>query len=1493
MSSARRQRVEIVGFLRSQLSGLHGIPTLCYELIQNADDVKDEQGKPAASRITFDVHDDALWVENDGVFRERDFERMERISWGDKRNEAGTTGTFGIGFISVYQITDAPEIFSSGRHWTLHPEHEENIIEETVETELTRFRLPWAFEASTLRQELGIPPVKPHQLDDFVEQIRQAIDAASLFLKQVTVLELKRAGNVVQHIQIEREGSQLLVQANDVLTTWLILERSFDDREIRCRYGDLIEEKRSATVKLAIPDTPLDNGLLYAFLPSETRTGLPFHINADFYPSPDRKRILLDSGYKCEWNRLAIRRAAQTLADHVEALLSQFAPVTFWEFVERVRRAAEQHNKEYAGFLETLNPGIRNKATCMTLSNQRCRPAEAFYLDTDEQAAAGAIFQSLGLPIVHSALRSYQNLLLENGCRRLKVPDVHQAFDKLQLCQRTEQAALPACLQTREHWQTLWRALQNLLQRTPQSEQSNARILLGKCAIAFGTDDAAWPPNQLLRAEAETQALFSSIQPRVWYAPEKQPHEFVTSLVPSLSLHKGVDILEKSQSALRDAWKAGRFAFSHLYGWLANQRNELVRDAALRNRLPTCPIWPAADGALQPLTKLYLPGDFADPLGLAQLVDVKELGGHELLENSLGVRRLDFLTYVRDFMPPIVCAQGLSTSRRLELLKMLAENLGKLQGQGDLKEKLSALPLVWCGANRFSGGSKVYFDTAEIRQLLGEKYTLAQIPEAAQYEAIKALYEWLGVQASPRIEHLVREIEAEIAHTPDADSISKIETIFEYLATNWSVWKKEGIPPQFEKLKKTAWLRASKDATRWFLPKDVNSVFRSYLFESQGNFLQIDRRLQERGSDFLAYLGVNSEPTPMQMVRHLLWCSDRNQPVSQEVYRRLNERLEEIEPAVLRTLIDSRSLYLKYPNGEAHYVKPSLVFWEDHPFGSYRFKLGLEFSAFKPLLDRLDVKTKPDASDAINVLLEIADQYGSANAPIDQSSAVWSTIIECWRMLSQALERGEITEDETRHHLGEKKTIPAGRNSTDGTTVFLLEPPMRLFFDDRPRWGIKFQMLENNLVKQIDGAWQAMLAAGVRRLSEVVDTGLHNCSNPRNDSFITSRVVEREPLIKRVIEAYREKVAGQFDTDALRQLNFIQGDSIEIVRTFNGFGRPESVLDSVHAICVDRTLYFCKPNGRYPWLEIASELSYVLYPSAELNSLALELKEIFSAVSADEAGKTLDILGYPQTPEAFSSKQIESPTVSLAGEASIIGQEDNEQNEIDYDEKPNHDDSSLDSNNSAGNTAQLSVNTTSARPHESNGTPYQTQPHLFNNSDGQGNSAKPDLAIRPPEQRPNTRLYSYVRISDAHKGDSPSEKGSTDHRSEVEKKGIDYVLEYERRQGRMPTDMNTIQSNHPGYDIKSIDAFGDMRYIEVKTLSGEWNGPNPARMTHTEFEHGIKHGEDYWLYIIEHVGTPQERLYIIRNPSQRVDLFLFDHGWMTVAENVTLPSTQT
>src|SRR2546429_9886683 len=94
--------IDYLGDLGAKLRDLKGYRTLAHELVQNADDARD------ATSMAFDVHDDALIVDNNGVFSDCgqveeaecpwkedgthnhrcDFHRFRRVASGDKRAEA-------------------------------------------------------------------------------------------------------------------------------------------------------------------------------------------------------------------------------------------------------------------------------------------------------------------------------------------------------------------------------------------------------------------------------------------------------------------------------------------------------------------------------------------------------------------------------------------------------------------------------------------------------------------------------------------------------------------------------------------------------------------------------------------------------------------------------------------------------------------------------------------------------------------------------------------------------------------------------------------------------------------------------------------------------------------------------------------------------------------------------------------------------------------------------------------------------------------------------------------------------------------------------------------------------------------------------------------------------------------------------------------------------------------------------------------------------------
>ena len=93
----KSQDVNYLGFLEAQLRDMQGIHTLANELIQNADDVPDVDSRSSTTHLTFDITDEALLVSNNGVFRDKDFARLQSIASGGKREEVGTTGAFGLG----------------------------------------------------------------------------------------------------------------------------------------------------------------------------------------------------------------------------------------------------------------------------------------------------------------------------------------------------------------------------------------------------------------------------------------------------------------------------------------------------------------------------------------------------------------------------------------------------------------------------------------------------------------------------------------------------------------------------------------------------------------------------------------------------------------------------------------------------------------------------------------------------------------------------------------------------------------------------------------------------------------------------------------------------------------------------------------------------------------------------------------------------------------------------------------------------------------------------------------------------------------------------------------------------------------------------------------------------------------------------------------------------------------------------------------------------
>lgn len=145
------------------------------------------------------------------------------------------------------------------------------------------------------------------------------------------------------------------------------------------------------------------------------------------------------------------------------------------------------------------------------------------------------------------------------------------------------------------------------------------------------------------------------------------------------------------------------------------------------------------------------------------------------------------------------------------------------------------------------------------------------------------------------------------------------------------------------------------------------------------------------------------------------------------------------------------------------------------------------------------------------------------------------------------------------------------------------------------------------------------------------------------------------------------------------------------------------------------------------------------------------------------------------------------------------------------------------------------------------------------------------------------RLISYVFNEKDSCCDDNKTKVNWDIHVEVEARKT--ICKYEKKSGRNPVEENEFNSL---YNIKSSNVeTGEIeRYIQVKTIIGEWNtGSNVPLMSaeHMNLSQDIKN--KYWLYVVEFAeSSTNRRIYCIRNPFNKITQYAFDCGWKSISE---------
>ena len=176
---------------------------------------------------------------------------------------------------------------------------------------------------------------------------------------------------------------------------------------------------------------------------------------------------------------------------------------------------------------------------------------------------------------------------------------------------------------------------------------------------------------------------------------------------------------------------------------------------------------------------------------------------------------------------------------------------------------------------------------------------------------------------------------------------------------------------------------------------------------------------------------------------------------------------------------------------------------------------------------------------------------------------------------------------------------------------------------------------------------------------------------------------------------------------------------------------------------------------------------------------------------------------------------------------------------------------------------------------------------------------KPEPKPKPEPDRHRPRLRSYVEPGKRGGDGSPSGEGkSQEEREAIERAAIELAMEYERQHERIPEEL---PPNHEGWDIDSyaedpVAAILDQaekrrlaRRIEVKATKYGWDGWGVG-LTSPQHTAAQQHGEDYYLYVVEHALDLSKRtLYVFRNPAGKIADYRFDDVWTKIADETDRP----
>jgi hypothetical protein len=1436
------------------------------ELLQNAEDNSYAPG--VLPELRFILTEDAILVQNNETgFTEENVRSLCDVANSSKTKQLGYIGEKGIGFKSVFRVTDEPYILSNGFSFSL-PLHDPQTRLGYV-IPVWRQDRPAGTDLSMTN--IYLPLTTKGQLE--LPKIADIHPSLLLFLKKLRRIEIRDAeGACTKRILRKGDGDRIDIHSNSGIDRWRVVRQSL------AVPTDIIEEKREGVsiveVVLAFPiadDGTADASTerpVYSFLPIRPY-GFRFAIQADFILASSREDILADRAWN-HWLRDSI-------------------PSLFLEAVE-LFRADDNLRTSYLAFVPS--------ATAVT----------------------DPFFEAIPSSIVE-ILKETECILTASG-GWAKPSDVLLVSDPLRLLLSIEDV--------KEHLQKEFIA---------EAFQVDAKLLqlLGVRALGFNDlvtclNDAVWVASKgdawLVRMLAHLNKPWNDaaigvlrnldivpLEDGSLSSPIKGEIFFPLDRRTSYGFEQGLRIVRTG------LFKAGNAptieaARKFLKGSLRvrpAEPTEIINEHIL-------PVFEGTDSNINWQSK-----DAAFLVGALEYVKdhlepfQKGGGSSERLANGLWIK------YVHPDGNRYTKATGLYLT-------------GAYGNQNDLESLFSGIADV-----RFVDST--YLDHSVARQKKTGKQGTPSAKQRDEHAASwSTFFVRLGVETVVRVSGPAGASEPDQVASPDLAKViatedpDRIAQALQILDNNWSLYRRNleierfyvqrnrsqslgKAPTAFCKLLRGSEWIPTKDhglcqPAKVCLGVDANKR----LLGNHVPYLAVDLT----NENFIADLGIQSEPT----VDTVLSClrglaAERVEDVTlfRNLYRFLDEHFEEGSVSISAAFREGPLIYI--PGEPRQFQNTTEVFWKDVSwlFGDARGYLSKPWKDFKEFfVGKLDIALTPSPEDYVELLKELSQK---TPLPTEDEPKVWEVYRELERLLS-------ASDDDPTETSWWQDFIDSGLYWIDKGEFWKNEDDV--YINDQDEYydlfkgqdGFAFLKLPEN---RFPSFRHLIEAGGLQFLSEAVHVAEVLPHYPRQETTITNIVREAAPFIVRYLyfkenEAYRTleaaNILGQMDhisvsvCDTLDEVLVFRDAEERVARDVAGtfprlFVRAD-VDDPLDRIGVILSRQFQNPRG----LD-----SFICLLLTKKNRMAMDRLMEAQRVPAMPT-EELPPLSAPAT-EADETSHEDSPVEQEVADTdhgdlqsdddADHGSRSGHQTEPSGHDRPKNQVNGVSSGGSAGPPTALESGEVDS---------------VDDNEDEGGQFAEGGERDMPDRQ--GVSLPEASRDRGGKRGDKPFHKGETqkdgNRPSDDWRKSEDHkprecpaknwfrvlarpvestelgtqgdppptddvarqkVVEYEERRGRPAT---TAATNQAGYDVSSKDRHrGVRRLIEVKGLQQRWTGDATVTLTGAQFD--MSRGEpppgcEYWLYVIDGLGTDSPRIHPIRQFAAKVErVYLQAQDWLS------------